>query len=99
VAAFVRRHKKDWVLIVVPRWLARGRYPTKFGQAGRFWGTTEVRLQATAPASWSNVLTGESVKTESAGGRRTLRMDKLLETFPVALLSGTTVSIRAKGSR
>jgi (1->4)-alpha-D-glucan 1-alpha-D-glucosylmutase len=99
LAAFVRRHKKDWVLIVVPRWLARGRYPTKLGQAGRFWGNTEVRLQATAPASWSNVLTGESVKIESAGGRRALRMDKLLETFPVALLSGTAVSIRTKGSR
>jgi (1->4)-alpha-D-glucan 1-alpha-D-glucosylmutase len=91
-AAFVRRYKKDWVLIVVPRWLARGHYPAKPGEAHRFWGNTEARLPAAAPTSWSNIFTGENIKSDGTGGRRTIRMDKLLEHFPVALLSGTTVS-------
>jgi (1->4)-alpha-D-glucan 1-alpha-D-glucosylmutase len=99
VAAFIRRYKKDWTLIVVPRWLARGRYPAKPGEAHSFWGNTEVRLPAAAPTSWKNVLTGQSVKADGSGGRRTIRIDKLLENFPVALLSGTTAAKPTKKSR
>ncbi len=91
-AAFVRRYKKGWVLIIVPRWLARGHYPAKPEEARRFWGNTQIRLPAAAPTSWNNVFTGESVKSDGTGGRRTIRVDKLLEHFPVALLSGTTAS-------
>jgi len=98
VALFSRRYKKDWVLIVVPRWLARGRYPAKPGKVGGFWGNTEVRLPAAAPASWSNVLTGEIVEARTAGGRRILRTDKLLGAFPVAMLSGTTAT-RTRNNR
>jgi (1->4)-alpha-D-glucan 1-alpha-D-glucosylmutase len=96
VAAFARRYQKHWVLIVAPRWLARGRYPTKPAEARGFWGNTEVRLQATAPATWSNVLTAESIEAGKVGGWRTIPVDKLLGNFPVALLSGTTLSTRTR---
>jgi (1->4)-alpha-D-glucan 1-alpha-D-glucosylmutase len=96
VAAFARRYKKDWVLIVVPRWLARGRYPAKLGETSRFWGNTAVRLLAAAPISWHNVFTGESIEAGRSGGRRIIRVDELLADFPVALLRGTAVSTQAK---
>jgi (1->4)-alpha-D-glucan 1-alpha-D-glucosylmutase len=99
LAAFTRRHKKDWVLIVVPRWLARGHYPAKPGQTGRFWGNTQLRLPAAAPVTWNNVLTGEPIAVGTAGGRRTIGVDKLLQNIPVALLSGATVSARPKKRR
>jgi maltooligosyltrehalose synthase len=96
VAAFARRYKKDWVLIVVPRWLARGRYPAEPPETSRFWGNTEVRMQAAAPTSWHSVFTGESIEAGRAGGRRIIRVDKLLADFPVAFLSGSAVSARAE---
>jgi (1->4)-alpha-D-glucan 1-alpha-D-glucosylmutase len=97
VVGFVRRHKKESVLIVVPRWLARSRYPAKPGGIARFWGNTEVRLPAAAPALWNNILTGETVEARSAGGRPSIRMDKLFEHFPVALLSGKPANPANKG--
>jgi (1->4)-alpha-D-glucan 1-alpha-D-glucosylmutase len=92
VAAFVRRYKKASVLMVVPRWLARGRYPTTSQDAERFWKDTQVRLQKTAPTSWKSILTGEEFEAEVFGSAGSLRVAKLLKNFPVALLSGTSSS-------
>jgi (1->4)-alpha-D-glucan 1-alpha-D-glucosylmutase len=97
VVGFVRRQKKESVLIVVPRWLARGRYPTKTGGIAHFWRNTDVRLPAAAPTSWNNILTGETVEARSAGGRPSIRIDKLFEHFPVALLSGKPANPTRKG--
>ena len=97
VMGFVRRHKKESVLIVVPRWLARGRYPTKPGGIAHFWRNTDVRLPAAAPTSWNNILTDETVEARSAGGRPSIRIEKLFEHFPVALLSGKPANPTRKG--
>src|SRR5580704_16531047 len=98
VAAFARRYKKDWVLIVVPRWLARGRYPTGSTGSDRFWENTEIKLNKTAPSSWKSMLTGENFETRNSGARRGLPLRDLLRNFPVGLLSGT-VSSKTKRPR
>lgn len=98
VAAFARLYKKDWVLIVVPRWLARARYPMNFEGSDRFWGNTAVGVQEAAPASWKNILTGETLETQGPARKRSLHVGALLKNFPVALLSGTASSARAKKS-
>ncbi len=92
VAAFARRYKKDWALIVVPRWLARGRYPMGSAGSDQFWEDTEIKLSKTAPSSWKSMLTGENFETRNSGARRGLPLGDLLINFPVALLSGTTSS-------
>jgi (1->4)-alpha-D-glucan 1-alpha-D-glucosylmutase len=96
VAAFARLHNKDRVLIIVPRWLKRAGHPMSFEGSGRFWGNTSVGLPDGAPASWKNILTGETFETRGPGRKRSLHVGPLLRNFPVALLSGTTPSTRAK---
>jgi maltooligosyltrehalose synthase len=94
--AFARPHKKDWVLIVVPRWLARARYPVNLDGSDSFWGNTTVGIQEAAPVSWRNILTGETFETHGPATKQSLHVGSLLRNFPVALLSGTTSSKRAR---
>jgi (1->4)-alpha-D-glucan 1-alpha-D-glucosylmutase len=94
LAAFVRRDKKQSVLIVVPRWLARANYSANSKDPERFWGDTDVRFQKSAPVSWKNILTGETIEAKTAGSRRSIPVGKLLKTFPVALLTGDSGSAR-----
>jgi (1->4)-alpha-D-glucan 1-alpha-D-glucosylmutase len=96
VLAFARPHKKDWVLIVVPRWLARARYPVNLDGSDGFWGNTTVGIQEAAPVSWRNILTGETFETHGPARKQSLHVGSLLRNFPVALLSGTTSSKRAR---
>jgi (1->4)-alpha-D-glucan 1-alpha-D-glucosylmutase len=96
VAAFARPHKKDWVLIVVPRWLARAGYPRNLDGSDRFWGNTDVSIQEGAPVSWKSIFTGETVEAHGPARKRSLHVGPLLGKFPVALLSGTTSSTPAK---
>jgi len=64
-----------------------------------FWTDTALILPAEAPTSWQNIFTGESVSTVPAAeitvgssfvkrptGPQILPLDKVLGTFPVALL-------------
>ena len=88
VAAFLRRYKKEWLLVVVPRWLAREDYPLSAASQNGFWRKTDIRLQSSAPQHWINVLTGEEFPSRSARGARSLAVGELLRKFPVALISG-----------
>jgi (1->4)-alpha-D-glucan 1-alpha-D-glucosylmutase len=92
VAAFARRHNKEWALVVVPRWLARARYPTEPKQAVSFWGNCEIRLPGDAPTSWQSALTGETVEGVKAGGWLSIRLAPLFRGFPVALANGISSS-------
>ncbi|MGC1904964.1 MAG: malto-oligosyltrehalose synthase [Candidatus Acidiferrum sp.] len=91
VAAFARRHRNDWALVVVPRWLARAGYPMPPQGSGRFWSDTAVRLPKTAPLEWRNIFTNEQIKSAGKSSARIIRMD-YLSRFPVALLTGSTIS-------
>jgi (1->4)-alpha-D-glucan 1-alpha-D-glucosylmutase len=97
VAAFARRYKKEWIIVVVPRWLARAGHPMNSEGSEPFWGNTEVTLPKTAPTLYKNVFTGEIFNTDGTGKAR-LHLSGLLKHFPVAMLSGTTSSTRAKKS-
>ncbi len=88
VQSYARRLKKEWALIVVPRWLARASYPLDLRKADRFWKNTEIRLQSGAPASWRCVLTGKNFEVSASAGRRSIRLGELLGSFPVAMLAG-----------
>jgi (1->4)-alpha-D-glucan 1-alpha-D-glucosylmutase len=89
VAAFLRRHEKEWILVVMPRWLARSRHPQSWANGGRFWGNTEIRLPPGTPQSWHDTFTGEEVPSKNVKGQRSLVVNQLLRRFPVALLKGT----------
>jgi len=92
VAAFARRYKNDWVVAVVPQFLARGRYPMTSVDTHQFWANTEIRVPKSAPSSWQSILSGEKVEINNVGAKRSFPLGKLLQNFPVALLSGTTPS-------
>jgi (1->4)-alpha-D-glucan 1-alpha-D-glucosylmutase len=89
VAAFLRRHRGEWVLAVVPRWLARNQGSTRSDWPEQLWEDTNISLPASAPNSWLNVFTGEQVSALDAKKRRTIGVNQLLRRFPVALLIGT----------
>jgi (1->4)-alpha-D-glucan 1-alpha-D-glucosylmutase len=79
VLAILRHIKREWVLLVAPRWLSRA------GDEIR-WRETAVPLPDSAPSSWENIFTG--AKTTTGDERaKSLRVDQLLKHFPLALLS------------
>lgn len=86
VAAFARHYKKDWTLVVVPRWLVRSTPAEQADDRRRFWGDTVIRLPKSAPHSWRHVLTGEVFTDDTKG--KSLATSELFRHFPVALLSG-----------
>jgi maltooligosyltrehalose synthase len=51
-----------------------------------FWQSTQVAFPASAPSSWRNILTGESLHCTARQGRKFLPVGAILENFPVALL-------------
>jgi len=51
-----------------------------------FWKSTEAALPPTAPSTWHNILTGESLQCTARRGRKYLPVGAVLENFPVALL-------------
>jgi (1->4)-alpha-D-glucan 1-alpha-D-glucosylmutase len=104
VAAFARKHKREWVIAVVPRWLAHAGYDATTGSNERFWADTAIGLPASAPRAWRSILTAEDVPP--ANGKRPLQLivRRLLGHLPVALLFAdatpetrqTTATVRTK---
>jgi (1->4)-alpha-D-glucan 1-alpha-D-glucosylmutase len=82
VVAFFRRHRGEWALVVVPRWLAKEK-----NSVGARWQGTAVVLPKDAPEEWSNALTGASCKSQVLDGKRVVNVEGSLADFPVALLS------------
>lgn len=91
LAAYVRRHKTDWALVIFP--LIRKEIPVP--------DSFSIILPAEAPTEWTNLFTGESIQhadnkeelrqpSTDAGqdNRRPLELKGALSTFPVALFVG-----------
>ncbi|HEX4004011.1 MAG TPA: malto-oligosyltrehalose synthase [Candidatus Acidoferrales bacterium] len=88
VIPILRRHDGGHcVLAVVPRWLARTYTPAEQLPSADFWGDTALLLPESAPKSWSNVLTGESIEIPAIRKLRSLVISDTLARFPVALLT------------
>ena len=71
---------------MAPRWLARAQEGRK-ADAEVGWREAAIQLPVSAPSLWDNLLTSEKL-TIANQGAKSLRVDQLLNHFPVALLSG-----------
>ena len=87
VFAFTRRTKNAWAVTAVPRFI------TTLVPAGQppigetLWASNALLLPGGAPTDWANVLTGEAVRADAAGRRRTLQLGDAFKSLPVALLA------------
>ena len=84
ICAFARRHERQTVIAVVPRFaytLMKGELRAPLADA---WGKAEIALPMGMPHEWWNVFTGEVIP----GGPRSLLCRDVFQHFPVALLSG-----------
>jgi (1->4)-alpha-D-glucan 1-alpha-D-glucosylmutase len=86
ILAILRHYKREWALLVAPRWLARAQEERK-GDADILWRDARIRLTDAAPQFWENIFTGEKI---SAGDhdQKSLAVGELLLHFPAALLGG-----------
>jgi (1->4)-alpha-D-glucan 1-alpha-D-glucosylmutase len=89
VCAFARRQGSSWIVVAVPRLLSRLVDPGEPPIGRAVWGPGNLVLPRSAPASWRNVLTGETTTARSTGRIRTIRLENVFHSFPVALLEGT----------
>jgi (1->4)-alpha-D-glucan 1-alpha-D-glucosylmutase len=87
IVSILRNLDQDWVIAVVPRWLPGARTEQETLPAEGYWGGTSLLLPDFAPESWTNLLTGERLKSQTIGsGSRCLDVHQALQNFPVALL-------------
>ncbi len=93
--AFVRRHERDALVVLVPRLPATLLPDASAVPVGeRVWGDTNVRLPAWAaaapldhgPAAWRDILTGREVRSRQDGDTHVLRVSQVLAECPVAVL-------------
>jgi (1->4)-alpha-D-glucan 1-alpha-D-glucosylmutase len=90
VVSTLRSHDGNAALAVVPRWLARSYTEKETLPSAEFWGGTTLLLPKSAPRSWTNVLTGESVASEDTAEGHSLAVSEALKHFPVALLTAAS---------
>ena len=88
VFAILRHYKREWALFIAPRWLSRAREGRVADRDIR-WGETVIQLPNAAPHIWESIFTGERMITNHAVA---LRVDHMLNQFPVALLSSGRAS-------
>jgi (1->4)-alpha-D-glucan 1-alpha-D-glucosylmutase len=86
LVAHALRRRDNWIVSVVPRWLARERVPVRGGRVRAFWRRTRMNLPAGAPAEWTNMLTGEEVRVRKTRRGAAISASDLFANFPVALL-------------
>jgi len=86
ILAILRRLKREWVLLVVPRWLSRAQ-EGRADDAEFRWRDAAIQLPDSAPSLWESIFTGEKI-TFADQRPKSIRVDQLLAVFPVALLSG-----------
>ena len=72
--AYIRQHDKQWALVILPLIRIAAGTSTPLS----------ITLPAGAPATWTNVFTGETCQTSGA----VLDITNTLDKFPIALLTG-----------
>jgi (1->4)-alpha-D-glucan 1-alpha-D-glucosylmutase len=87
VLAFARRADDGIFITAVPRHCAEllGATP-RFSGDGDIWKDTRIELPQTAGTRFSNIFTGEGVKSETFGDVPSLSATRLFANFPVCLL-------------
>lgn len=84
VCAFLRTHKKESILVAVPRFSSALTSPGVFPLGAKIWRRDRLRLPAGRARQWKNVLTGEQVKCST--GSEDILLSSIFSQFPVALL-------------
>jgi (1->4)-alpha-D-glucan 1-alpha-D-glucosylmutase len=92
VIAYARHHKRDWIVVVVPKWLAHEKAPMKQQDMEAFWGDTTILLPERAPNRFRNIFTADILKVGHPGPRFSLRISDLMKAFPVACLASESES-------
>jgi (1->4)-alpha-D-glucan 1-alpha-D-glucosylmutase len=88
VIAFGRRYRGDWAVVIAPRFTVRLGGRDSGSLATRGWKDTRVLLPKEAPARrWINTFNREETSVSETGE---VKLEKLLENFPVALLANET---------
>ncbi len=90
VCAFARHVGGDWALVAVPRLLTKLVHADALPIGIETWGQSTLSLPREAPLFWSNVFTGETLKTSGARREKALRLHAVFRNFPVALLASTS---------
>lgn len=88
LCAFARRWRGAWVLVAVPRLLSRLTGSEKFPLGKPVWGSGVLRLPGGSPKHWLNVLTGETIAGRPLAKERSLPLERVFHSFPLALLAG-----------
>jgi (1->4)-alpha-D-glucan 1-alpha-D-glucosylmutase len=88
--SFLRRHGRDWAIVVVPRWLAQAQAPANRIPPPEFWDDTLLHLRVPCPVSWRNVFTDQRVMTVQSRDGVSIKVADALRHFPVALLSASS---------
>ena len=78
--AFGRKHENLWSITAVPRLTADAPRSSPGQIASDWWGDTSVAIPPSAPQTWENRLTGETLELEGS-----VRATRLFAEFPVAL--------------
>jgi (1->4)-alpha-D-glucan 1-alpha-D-glucosylmutase len=90
VVAFLRRHHRQSVVVVVPRLAAAlmGEDASRTPLGREAWSDTEVLLpEQAAESRWCNLLTGETIAARPGGGRAAIDLAELFRVLPVAILA------------
>jgi (1->4)-alpha-D-glucan 1-alpha-D-glucosylmutase len=90
VFAYARRHGNDWLVAIVPRWLAHAKAPMNQREMPMFWSNTKILLPDEFPKRWTNLLSGDALLANDTGNRTGLRVAQLIGDFPVACLASGT---------
>ena len=86
VVAFSRSKADQWVLVAVPRLVAKMAAPgAPLGK--RAWGESLLNIPPEAPGSWTNIFTGETLEAPHTSEAESLPLNRIFSRFPVALLS------------
>ncbi|MEN6438818.1 MAG: malto-oligosyltrehalose synthase, partial [Syntrophobacter sp.] len=83
VIAFARRYKRQWAMVIAPRFFSHLVQEGGFPLGRQIWRDTEVIMPSGAPAAWRNAITSEVLPPG-----RALYVGDILVCFPVALLMG-----------
>ena len=87
ILPMLRHYKREWALLITPRWLARANQTHANDHPSALWKDTKAELPSAAPSSWENIFTGEKMSSVS-GPQKSIDAGEALLHFPVALLAG-----------
>jgi (1->4)-alpha-D-glucan 1-alpha-D-glucosylmutase len=90
IVAFARTRTDRWVVVAVPRLLAKASLAANASTARQGWEQTHLNLPQYAPTAWMNVLTSQTLSASTQSSAKLLCLQDALRHFPVALLSGQT---------